>query len=106
MILIDTHESPLAKRAQVQLPAAHCAEKEGTFTNHANRVQRFRPIVDPTFEAWPEGDVLHQIAVELGIEGFEGRYQVRDVSKRLAASVPAFSGLDLDGLPDEGSELR
>jgi NADH-quinone oxidoreductase subunit G len=105
MILIDTHASPLAKRAQVRLPAAHVAEKDGTFTNHANRVQRFRRVVDPTFEAWPEGDVLHQIAVELGIEGFEGRYRVSDVSRRLASAVPAFSGIDLDGLPDDGSEL-
>ena len=105
IILIDTHASPFAKRAHVQLPAAHCAEKEGTFTNHAKRVQRFRPIVAPTFEAWPEGDVLHQIAVELGLEGFEARYSVRGVSKRLAESVPAFAEVDLDGLPDEGREL-
>jgi NADH dehydrogenase/NADH:ubiquinone oxidoreductase subunit G len=105
LILIDTHASPLAKRSHIQLPAAHFAEKEGTFTNHANRVQRFRPIVAPTFEAWPEGDVLHQIAVELGLEGFAGRYSVREVSKRLAESVKAFAGIDLDGLPEEGREL-
>jgi NADH-quinone oxidoreductase subunit G len=106
LILIDTHTSSLAKRAQVQLPAACFAEKEGSFTNVSNRVQRFQRVVDPPFEAWAEGDVLHQIAVEVGLDGFEGRYRVRDVSKRLAETVPAFSGIDLDGIPEVGVPLR
>jgi len=105
VILIDTHESPLQARAHVQLPARAFAEKAGTVTNHAGRVQRFLPVVEPRFEAWSEGDVLHQIAVALGLEGFEGRWEAGAASKRLAETVPAFAGRDLASLDDQGTEL-
>jgi NADH-quinone oxidoreductase subunit G len=105
LIWIDSHDAPLAKRAHVQLPAACSAEKTGSFTNHAGRVQRLTRAVDPPFEAWAEGDVLWQIGVELGLDGFEGRYDVRAVSKRLVEAVSAFAGCDLDALGDQGREL-
>jgi NADH-quinone oxidoreductase subunit G len=105
-ILIDTHESKLAQRAHVQLPARSFGEREGTFTNHAGRVQRFQPFIEPSFEAWAEGEILHQIAARLELEGWEARYDVHEVSKRLAQEATAFSGIDLTTLDDQGSELK
>jgi NADH-quinone oxidoreductase subunit G len=55
LILLDTHESVLEDRADVVLPTRSFAEGEGTFTNHANRVQRFLPILEPTFEVRARG---------------------------------------------------
>jgi NADH-quinone oxidoreductase subunit G len=105
LILLDTHESALAERADVVLPTRSFAEEEGTFTNHANRVQRFHPVIEPTFEAWSSGEVLQRIGAEVGLEVFKGRYAVREISKRLSESVPAFSGINLESLDSQGREL-
>jgi predicted molibdopterin-dependent oxidoreductase YjgC len=105
LILLDTHESVLEERADVVLPTRSFAEVEGTFTNHANRVQRFLPILEPTFEAWSYGEALQRLAAEIGLEGFQQGYSVREVSKRLSETVPAFSGIHLDSLDDQGREL-
>ncbi len=105
LILLDTHNSPLVERADVVLPASSFAEREGTFTNHARRVQRFRPILESTFEAFSEGEILHRIAAAAGLPGWTAAYDVRQVSKRLSEAVPAFDGIHLDSLDDQGREL-
>ncbi|MEE9278632.1 MAG: 2Fe-2S iron-sulfur cluster-binding protein [Myxococcota bacterium] len=105
LILIDTHRSDLASRASVVLPARHFAEKSGTFTHHANRVQRFSAVVEPVWEAWAEGDVLQQIASAAGLDGWSESYDVRATSKRLSEEVPAFAGIHLDSLDSRGREL-
>lgn len=105
MILIDTHESPLTARAEVVLPSRSFAEREGTFVNFANRVQRFSAVLEPRFEAWAEGEILSQLAAEVGLAGWDGRYDVFAVSKRLSQEVAAFEGIDLTTLDDDGAEL-
>ncbi|MFQ5514157.1 MAG: 2Fe-2S iron-sulfur cluster-binding protein [Myxococcota bacterium] len=105
VVLLDSQESALADRANVVLPTRSFAEREGSFTNHARRVQRFLPIVEPPFEAWTEAEVLLHIANETGLEGFKGTPSIREISKRLAETVPAFSGIHLDILGPEGREL-
>ncbi len=105
-ILIDTHESELAADAQIVLPARSFAEREGSFTNHAGRVQRFAALVEPHFEAWAEGEVLRQLAAAAGLEGWAARFDPRAAGKRLAESVPAFAGIDLDTVGDQGLELQ
>ncbi|MBW2281417.1 MAG: molybdopterin-dependent oxidoreductase, partial [Deltaproteobacteria bacterium] len=104
VILIDTHDSALASRAMVALPARTFAERAGTFTNHAKRVQRFLPFLEPRFEAWAEGDILTRLAASAGLD--TDAWDVNAVSKRLSQEVPAFEGIDLDSVGDRGLELR
>jgi NADH-quinone oxidoreductase subunit G len=106
LILLDDSDSSLVARADVALPTRSFAEKAGSFTNFENRVQRFQPIVEPRFEAWSEGETLQRIAVAAGLDGWSQGYDAREVSKRLAETVPAFAGAALDSLDDEGSVLR
>jgi len=68
VILIDTHDSPLAGAAAVALPARSFAERAGTFTNHAGLEQRFEAVVEPPFEARDGGEILRQLAAEAGLE--------------------------------------
>jgi NADH-quinone oxidoreductase subunit G len=105
LVLLDTHRSHLESLAHVVIPVRVAAEKDGTLTNHAGRVQRVRPVVEPAFEARAEGEVLWSLAQALGLPGFEEPYDVRAVSKALAQAVPAFAGLDLDSVPAEGAPL-
>ena len=44
-------------------------------------------------------------AIGAGLAGFAGPYDVRAVSKELAAAVPSFGGIDLDTVGDAGLPL-
>jgi len=106
LVLIDTHRSPLEGLASVVFAARVAAEKHGTLSNHAGRVQRVVPAVEPPFEAHAEGEIVWRLAQALDLPGFAGDYDVRAVSKDLAEAEPAFAGRDLDSLPPEGAPLR
>jgi NADH-quinone oxidoreductase subunit G len=105
VILLDSHPSEIERVGHVVFPTRHAAEKLGTLVNHAGRVQRVRPAVEPPFEAWAEGEVLARLGAALGLPGFDGRFDPRSVSRELAAAVPAFAGRDVESLPDEGAPL-
>ena len=105
MILIDSHTSELANSASVVLPARTYLEKIGTFTNHARRVQRIAPIVEPNFEAWSEGDVLTQSAYAANLDGWPDSWDVFGISKQLSEVIAPFAGIHLGTLDPGGSEL-
>ena len=105
LVLADSHRSALEPLAQVVFATRVAAEKHGTLTNHAGRVQRVVPAVEPPFEALAEGEVVWRLARALGLPGFDGGYDARAVSKDLAAAEPAFAGRDFDSLPPDGAPL-
>jgi NADH-quinone oxidoreductase subunit G len=105
LIVLDAFHSEIERVAHVMLSARVPAEKWGTLTNHAGRVQRVRPAVEPSFEAHAEGWILARLGRALGLPGWDGRFDAREVSKALAASVPAFAGIDLDTAGDDGRPL-
>jgi len=70
VILLDTHQSALARVADFVFPARHPAEREGTLTNHAGRVQPVVRAVEPPFPAWTEGEILARLGTALGLEAF------------------------------------
>jgi len=105
VVVMDTHRSALERVAHVVLPARHAAEKLGTLTNFAGRVQRVRPAVEPPWEALAEGEILSRLGAALGLAGFDGRFDSRAVSKSLGERSPAFAGIDLDSVGDDGRPL-
>lgn len=105
LVLIDTHRSPLEGYAHVVFPGRHAAEKLGTLTNHAGRVQRVEPAVEPAFEAYPEGELLVRLGAALGLEGFAPPWNPREASRELARTVPAFAQRPVDAIGDEGVPL-
>jgi NADH-quinone oxidoreductase subunit G len=107
VILLDTHHSALERAAHVVFPARVAAEKRGTLTNYAGRVQRVAPAIEPAFDAWGEGEVLLRLGQALGLAGFAPgvAWDAREVSKAIGQAVPAFAGCDLDSIGDEGRPL-
>jgi NADH-quinone oxidoreductase subunit G len=105
VILLDTHRSPLERVARVVFPARHAAEKLGTLTNHAGRVQRIEPAVEPAHEAYAEGEILTRIGRALGLTGFESGFDPRAISKEMGQEVPAFARLDVDSVGPLGEPL-
>jgi NADH-quinone oxidoreductase subunit G len=72
VIALDTHASALERVAHVLIPTRVAAEKRGTLTNHAGRVQPVEPAVEPGWEVFGEGDVLARLGAALGLSGFGG----------------------------------
>jgi NADH-quinone oxidoreductase subunit G len=105
VIVLDTHVSALEHVAHVMLPTRVAAEQHGTLTNAQGRVQRVWPAVEPGWEALPEGEALQALGRAMGLPGFDAPYDVRELSKALAASVPGFAGCDLDSLGPGGTPL-
>jgi NADH-quinone oxidoreductase subunit G len=105
VIVLDTHHSALERVAHVVFPVRVVAEKHGTLTNHAGRVQKIEPAVEPAWEALAEGEVLAKLGQALGLPGWSGRWDARAVSRELASAQPAFAGRDLATLPAEGALL-
>ena len=58
------------KYADVVLPAAAWAEKEGTMTNAERRITYLNKIVEAPGEALPDAEILCRFAQRMGFEGF------------------------------------
>jgi NADH-quinone oxidoreductase subunit G len=77
-----------AQAADVVLPAAAWAEREGTYTNGERRVQRFYPAVPA------RGKPDHQIAAEIGERvGVRLPKFASQVFAEIAQNIPAYAGL-------------
>ena len=61
LVILDTDQREVLEYASVILPVGTHAESDGTFTNHAGRVQRFRPAVATPGDARPGWAVLADI---------------------------------------------
>ncbi len=92
--------TPLARRARLLLPLASWAETEGTYTSSTGRVQLARRAFAPHGQARPAWQVLHDLAVALGVED-GGPASPRRLLERLAREVPAFSGATWRQLTEE-----
>lgn len=85
--------------ADVVLPAAAWAEKEGTMTNSERRIAYLHKITDPPGEARPDSEILCSFARKMGFHGFEftGARDIFSEHCRLTAGTRMdISGLDYD----------
>src|SRR3546814_18040791 len=57
--------------ADVILPAAGWAEKEGTMTNSERRISHLHKIIDPPGAALPDAEIICRFAQKLGYSGFD-----------------------------------
>ena len=57
--------------ADIVLPAASWAEKEGTMTNAERRITHLNKIVDAPGEALPDAEILCRFARKMGFDGFD-----------------------------------
>ena len=72
LVVHDIFMCETAKYADVVLPAASFAEKDGTFTNTERRVQRVRQAVTPRGDSKPDWLILVEVAQRMGYDwGFD-----------------------------------
>jgi len=61
-------KSDTLKYADLVLPAAAWAEKEGTMTNSERRISYLHPVVAPPGEALPDAEIITRFAQKMGFE--------------------------------------
>ncbi len=101
VVLQDIFLNETARFADVILPAACFAEKEGVFTNSDRRVQRVRKAVEPPGQARADWQVLCDLARAVGypMPDYAGP---AEIYAELAALSPKFSGISHARIEAEG----
>jgi formate dehydrogenase alpha subunit len=95
----DIFLSETAAVADVVLPAAAFAEKEGTFTNTERRVQRVRAAVAPPGEARLDWEILCDLS---GRMGYPMQYAgPAEILAEIGRVVPDYRGITWDRLEQE-----
>src|SRR5205823_9336528 len=94
LVFQGTNANEMSAAAQLVLPSAAYAERDGTFTNFRGRVQRFRPAVDPLGEALADWQILARLAGALGLTDPPfGAERGDGVFRALADAVAAYRGM-------------
>jgi len=91
LVVQDIFMTETAELADVVLPAACFAEKDGTFTNTDRSVQRIRKAVEPPGEAKEDAYIIIELAKRLG---YEMRYDsIEDIFQETGKLWPALAGI-------------
>ncbi len=116
MVLQEIFPSETAQYADVVLPAASWAEKEGTFTNTERRIQRVRKAVPPPGEARLDSWIVTQLAKRMLALGAatvdpDAPWQdweyatLQDVMAEINALTPIYAGVAYERI-ENGSQLQ
>jgi formate dehydrogenase alpha subunit len=101
LVVHDIFLTETAAFADVVLPGASYAEKDGTFTSTERRVQRIRRAIEPVGEARPEWQAMADLAARMGYEGMEW-HSAREVFSEIAGVTPIYRGMSYERLESEG----
>ncbi len=101
LVVQDIFLTETAELADVVLPAASFAEKEGTFTGTDRRVQRVRKAIEPIGEARADWEILCLLAQRMGSAGFDFS-SAEEVMEEIAALTPIYGGVSYRRLDQEG----
>jgi len=100
LLYLGAYTSSALASAEFQLPVTTFAEQEGTFTNHAGRVQRFWPALSGPGTARPAWLVLGALLGALQNE--EGPSSAEQAFGLVANSVESYRGLDYETIGAQG----
>lgn len=102
LVVQDIFLTETAEFADVVLPAACFAEKDGTFTNSERRIQRIRKAVKGPGEAKADWLIFMELMNELG---YKSKYNhPSDIMDEIASVTPQYGGISYDRI--EGGGLQ
>ena len=111
LVAQDLFINELGAFADVFLPAASWAEKEGTFTNTDRRVQRVRQALPPRGQVRADWEIISDLAKR--IEARLGRSQStgwdyassKEVLQEVSSIVPEYAGIKYERIENEGLQV-
>jgi formate dehydrogenase alpha subunit len=92
LVVQDIFLTETANLADVVLPAATFAEKDGTFTNTERRVQRVRKVIEPLGDSRPDWWIVCQLAKRMGVTGFDYQHPA-EIMTEVASLTPTYRGI-------------
>jgi formate dehydrogenase major subunit len=101
LVVQDIFLTETAELADVILPAASFAEKDGTFTNTERRVQRVRKAIEPRGDSKPDWWIACEIAKRLDGKGFDFPGP-KEIMEEISSLVPSYAGISYERLERGG----
>jgi formate dehydrogenase alpha subunit len=101
LVVQDVFLSETARLADVVLPAATFAEKDGTYTNTERRVQRVRQAIEPVGDSRPDWWITCHIAKKMGGKGFDFAHPSK-IMEEIVHLTPSYGGISYRRLEKEG----
>ena len=98
LVVQDIFLSEIGKLADVVLPAATWAEREGTHTYVDRRVQRITKAVDPPGEAKPDWQIISQLAEKMGYKDKFDYSSAEEIFEEIRRCVPQYKGISYERL--------
>lgn len=100
LVVQDIFLTETARLADVVLPGACFAEKDGTFTNTERKVLRVRKALDAPGEAWDDARIITALARKMGYEmDYAGASAVME---EINALTPSYGGITYERLEQGG----
>lgn len=104
LVVQDIFLTETARYADVVLPAASFAEKEGTFTNTERRVQRVNKAIEPVGESKGDWEIVQLIAQAMGASmNYSSSAEIMD---EIATVAPSYGGINYERLAVEKNGLQ
>lgn len=103
LVVSELFMTETAQLADVVLPAASFAEKDGTFTNTERRVQRVRQAIEPLGECRTDWDIVCDVAKRLGAPADQWSYTSAEaIMNEIASLTPQYAGITYDRIDAKG----
>ena len=92
LVVQDIFLTETAQMADVVLPAASFAEKDGTFSNTERRVQRVRKAIEPVGKAKADWVILMELMNKLG---YSKTYNsAEEIMQEISSLTPSYAGIN------------
>ncbi len=101
LVVQDLFYTETAEYADVILPAASFAEKDGTFTNTERRVQRVRKVMEPVGNSLPDWKIISMVAKAAGYHQMDYK-DPSQIMDEIASVTPIYGGISYDRLEPFG----
>ena len=100
LVVQDIFLTETAELADVVLPGATFAEKDGTFSNTERRVQRVRKAVEPKGNSCPDWKILADIMQAMGYPA--GYTSPEEIFDEMRSLTPSYAGITYKRLDQGG----
>ena len=102
LVVQDIFMTETGELADVVLPAACYAEKDGTQTNTERRVQRWKKAQDPPGEAKEDWRIICELAATMGYANQFPYQSAEEVFTEIGAVTPSYHGISYARLDPDG----
>jgi predicted molibdopterin-dependent oxidoreductase YjgC len=104
LVVQDISLTQTAKLADVVLPGASFAEKDGTFTNVERRVQKLKKAFDPLGNSKADWQIVCLLALAMGYE-FD-YLSAKEIFDEMASVSPIYENMSYEKIGDTGFQWK